>query len=932
MEDPSEKRNVAYIARTNSLSANEPDEKRNVAYIARMNSKALEAPDEKKNVAYLARTNSLNGGPPDNKRNDAYVARRNSSDLDAQDEKRNVAYLARTNSKTMEDSPTEDKRNVAHFAKITSDNLTSNDSLEAEKRHLSSLARANDLPMIKSQEKRYLGALMKSHPPSFIGQGKRYFAAPFAAYRSRNDYDKRFYGSLLKAETPFLPSDMKAEQDKRHIASLIKSQSLPFYPDKRYYASLLKNRDYFLPSQGEDHDQDKRYYGSILKNLPGPLGDEDYIDKRYYSSLLKNLPPADLSKNVEEKSSNGLIANKRYLASLLKSRDSGLFTQNKRHISSLLKGKKSDDSLDEIDEDKRYYASLLKDKKFDDSDDLETEKRYLASLYTKKSDDDEYNEDKRHYASLLSKKSDDAVEETSEDKRHIASLLSKKSDFTDEINEDKRYFASLLDKRDEDSFEDNNDDKRYYASILHKKSEDSFDETSEEKRHYSSLLKHIAYENALDDVLQKLKDTGDQMNTEKRYYASLLNKRSDSEEDQEDSPYEKRYLASLLKHKNSDDFTDGAEKRYFASLLKDRENDLQKRHLASALRAYGDPTAGKRYFASLLKHKDADEDDLEVIKRYYASILKRSDSADADEASQEETSDMGYDDQFNDVDNLVDAQDQEKRHIASLLQSKSSLKSFDDKRHIASLMQNRQSAFGPSTGKRHISSFMRNRQSSFSGGPVSDDAKNHPRRKRYVGSLAKNNDLAFLYSRSRQNRREAPNTREDNVAYLERLIRLKIQNGLMREKQRQNLLGANAKMYVILDDIGNGLTLEDDRGQGDKRNIQALARNGASYANWAGKRLGEDDEMARNAYYPADVYYLATEEAAPRTLNKRFLGSLARSSWFPRQYRKEYDGSDIRKRASPAEGLRAVDDEEEDENNAVDMAMGDTGAFYTYDF
>ncbi|KAG7159064.1 hypothetical protein Hamer_G027462 [Homarus americanus] len=55
-------------------------------------------------------------------------------------------------------------------------------------------------------------------------------------------------------------------QDKRHFASLLKSNSVPFLMQKRYFASLLKSPWYSSPDLHDD--QEKRSHSSLFQDLP----------------------------------------------------------------------------------------------------------------------------------------------------------------------------------------------------------------------------------------------------------------------------------------------------------------------------------------------------------------------------------------------------------------------------------------------------------------------------------------------------------------------------------------------------------------------------------------------------------------------------------------------------------------------------------------
>ncbi|XP_042212050.1 uncharacterized protein LOC121859322 [Homarus americanus] len=446
---------------------------------------------DKRNLASLAATNNM---PKNVKKSEssavpptAFPATQPKEDK--QGDKRSIASLARDgklprtkkdtnlddhwNEKNLsvaahDTAPSVDKENFAPSAPASRQNVTLPQSVDMDKRHLSSIARANNFPKQNHQQKRYFGSLLKSNPPSFIENNinKRYVASLLDSFREEPGVDKRFYASLLKSNTPPHTAHLNVMQgqDKRHFASLLKSNSVPFLMQKRYFASLLKSPWYSSPDLHDD--QEKRSYSSLFQDLPANTADDVFfdlndlddtddtdLDKRHYSSLLKSREPG-----------NGFGVNKRYVASLLSKRaddPSQMLDEEKRHLSSLFKPRRSDDSIDSFDEVKRHLASLYKPKRSDDSvDSFEEEKRHLASLYKPRRSDDSIDEEKRHLASLYKpRRSDDSIDE---EKRHLASLYKpRRSD--DSIDEEKRHLASLYKpRRSDDSIDE---EKRHLASL-----------------------------------------------------------------------------------------------------------------------------------------------------------------------------------------------------------------------------------------------------------------------------------------------------------------------------------------------------------------------------------------------------------------------------------------------------------------------------------
>ncbi|XP_042212052.1 uncharacterized protein LOC121859324, partial [Homarus americanus] len=428
---------------------------------------------------------------------------------------------------------------------------------------------------------------------------------------------------------------------------------------------------------------------------------------------------------------------------------------------------------------------------------------------------------------------------------------------------------------------------------------------SADKRHFSSLLQNR----------QSSFAPGDQ-SADKRHFSSLLQNRQSSFAPSDQSA-DKRHFSSLLQNRQSS-FAPGdqsADKRHFSSLLQNRQSSF----------APSDQSADKRHFSSLLQNRQSSyaPSDQSADKRHFSSLLQNRQSS------------------FAPGDQSAD-----KRHFSSLLQNRQS--SFTpDKRHLGSLFQNRQMRFTSDTQsaeKRHLGSLLHKRETTsivaedqpadegyssqgVEGSELEEETANHPRRKRYIGSLAKSNNMPYPYSRSRQNRRDAPNTPADNAAYLERLIRMEIQKGLLRKRQRQSLLNGNSKVIALIDSLRASPPIPDS-----KRSIQSLARNGNLYMHRAYKR-GYDslDDDADNDYFQQEDDYTdddPMDDNTPQhvTVNKRFLGSLARSSWFPRRYRGGYS-FDLRKRVS---SVVPPPDEEDDDD--VDEALGDNGAFFTYSY
>ncbi|XP_076065870.1 uncharacterized protein LOC143039557 [Oratosquilla oratoria] len=812
------------------------------------------------------------------------------------------------------EGPQEEKRGISSIVRNKS-------YLVGGKRSLSTLVKNRDLPVMGLG-----GVPANNDPPSEKKSDLPFQMKNIATLTNFNS------GSDLQSsdETTGDDPDVQFEEEKRHIGSLVSSGNYPFSNrySKRYFASLLKSSRPFVHPRFDDYDQ-KRFYASLLK------GGGSERQKKYFASLLKsNTSPftsysnpglgkrfidpdyedlVDTEQEIEKKHIGSLFRDnnddKRYFASLLDDQEA-----EKRHIGSL-RGKKSfDGSLDEEGEEvldakdvekkhigslragKRYYASLL--------DNKSAEKKHIGSLrgggsryfssmqnVEKKHIGSLRGFGKRHYSSLL----DDDSQEVQ--KKHISSLLSGKRD-------EKRYFGSSLDEEDADDDDQESTDasfvageKRHFSSLL--------GDPIPEKKHYSSLLRSNSddkrhFSSLLDDNNVEKKHIGSLLRgNDKRYYASLL----------DDHDVDKKHIGSLFRDN---------DKRYYASLLDDQ--DIDKKHIGSLLRGRSED---KRYFASLLDDHDVDKKHIGSLfrdsgdKRFYGSIL------DDREMDKKHIGSLFQDNDKRYYASLLDDHDVDKKHIGSLLRDDKrfygSLLDDRDKKHISSLLRNREGKRFYSSllddheaEKKHISSLLRsntNTKRFFDSLPdltplsetvteesaedhegdqsQEDESASHQRTKRYIGALAKNNNLPFI-STSRHYRRDVDAYRSPTPYsfYLEGLI----QDALKKEFLKRRLLEAS-----------------EDAIEEQKRNIQSLARIGIGYKTYPGKRNFDevDDYDERNEDFdeeeeeeeeePDNDYLVNNDDKRSIAslarnnwlppYHKRFLGSLARQGWFPRQFR-----------------------------------------------
>lgn len=278
--------------------------------------------------------------------------------------------------------------------------------VDAEKRSLSSLARAGEFPMRASKR----GGIASMARSGFLGRAPSSF------------YDD--------------------ELGKRGISSLARNGQLPSFGKRGGVSSLMRN--------GFSHQ--KRSYGSDLDRYQ--FGEFDVLYKRNLASLARDYGLPNMGKrNIASFAKNGWLPNygsgpkrsayeyedlddidesKRNLPSLLRNRMSPL-TAGKRYLGAFVATNKLPYSRQSSDDFKRNIGSILRNSEFqqgrifgkrdwDDEDDM-SEDMTNDYVLPQLSNPQEYSEndegkDFSDYSNL---------EDIDEQKRHIGSVLSQKS-------------------------------------------------------------------------------------------------------------------------------------------------------------------------------------------------------------------------------------------------------------------------------------------------------------------------------------------------------------------------------------------------------------------------------------------------------------------------------------------------------------------------
>lgn len=454
---------------------------------------------------------------------------------------------------------------------------------------------SNDDPSVFFMSKRYVGALAKTGDLRFRQQEEK-----------REDVDT-LIDELLTAEElrkirlQALQEELIKQQEeedgedieKRSLASLMRSGSLPFASNKRSIASMAKAG--FLRSPYNyisSEDYDKRGISSLARNgqLPafGKRGGISSIMRNGYSYQKRNFD-SDLDSLIMDEYD---IDDKRNVASL--ARAYNLPTTGKRNIASFARNgwiqdfgsnpkralyEEWDDSLDET---KRNLPSLLRNR----VSPLVEGKRYLGAFvasnrlpYSKQ----KYDDSKRNMASMVRSWN------TPESFRY------GKRDWSDEEieNDDlvKRYVSSLLKQGplpvSSDNLETNSEGTQNYNAEQAK--EDGSENIGEEKRHLGSLLaqksfamrkkKSITLEDQFGDQPptasspQKSRSDENKMNNEIQQ-----NHRQKREAFAEFVPVSDEYTMPVLQNTDVSEYDDGnsranieeqntRKKRYFGKLL-----------------------------------------------------------------------------------------------------------------------------------------------------------------------------------------------------------------------------------------------------------------------------------------------------------------------------------------------------------------------------
>ncbi|XP_054266807.1 neuropeptide-like 1 isoform X2 [Macrosteles quadrilineatus] len=407
--------------------------------------------------------------------------------------------------------------------------IADDDSKDVEKRQVSVLARDGHLPY---EGKRYVGDKKSdsknsidqwrnsNEDPSVLFMSKRYVGAlaKTGDLRFRQREEKRedvdtLIDELLTAEElrkirlQALREELLKQQEeeddedieKRSLASLVRSGSLPISGDKRSIASMAKAGYLRSPNNHMSDDYDKRGISSLARNgqLPafGKRGGISSIMRNGYSYQKRNFD-SDLDSLLLDEYD---VDDKRNVASLARSYN--LPAMGKRNIASFARngwiqdfGSNPKRALyeewdDSFDESKRNLPSLLRNR----VSPLVEGKRYLGAFvasnrlpYSKQN----YDDSKRNMASM--------VRTWNTPESRYGSRYGKRDWYDDEIDSDdlaKRYVSSLLKQGplpvSSENIETNSEDTQNYNAEQAK--EDASENIGEEKRHVGSLLAHKSF-------------------------------------------------------------------------------------------------------------------------------------------------------------------------------------------------------------------------------------------------------------------------------------------------------------------------------------------------------------------------------------------------------------------------------------------------------
>ncbi|KAL7635490.1 UNVERIFIED_CONTAM: hypothetical protein RMT77_014559 [Armadillidium vulgare] len=797
--------------------------------------------------------------------------------LDNSDNKRHFASL-------LDNSQDFDKR---HFASL----LDNSDN----KRHFSSLLDNN-----QDFDKRHFASLLDN------SDNKRHFAS---LLDNSQDFDKRHFASLLDNL-----------DNKRHFASLL-DNSQDF--DKRHFASLLDNSDnkrHFASLLDNDQGTDKRYLGSLLDNSRagekrhfgslldsadnkdkkylGSLLDSQYNDKRHFSSLIDN------TDSIEEQNLMSLLgqnsnANKRYFASVLD--NSG--NEEKRHYASLL------DNLNNID--KRHYASLL-DNKEEDKD-----KRHFASLLQNKE-----AMDKRHLSSLLQNKVG-GLDRSSFDfhldnKKANIYLNSISTQHKNKEDADRLYLPSANNKYF-DQWPKQNEilSDKYFLSLPNKAYTGKQGLASLPDRELEGNLQYF-YDNQdliRQYIMNSILARNGFANKDVNNPTTLLSPQNGEIPKQNGEPFVSQYSMKKL-HQLLGNYSDKSQfdsfpnfynnsneiilsKRYFASLIKNikdsssleqkpslkiiLENRLSK---ISPLVTNAEHNQQKRFFTTLLRDEiDYEKRDTPLLRKVTSSTGKAIDES----TLKKQLGSLGNQErsQTNERNPILDA-------LISLKKTKvnndSILNNYKILKDEAKIDKNNKSDKHDNDYKSNRRSQNRKKRNTGSSYIVNIDNQNTKsnnyipntdetqRIKRYIGALAKNNNLPVRFAGRNgfglnpfgpfQRR---PNSLLNYENYLQnQMIRNIIENP---QWNRGRLPAVSIETPIENPSFDNELP-------GTEVDVP-------DYEN----QVDEEDtteDFGQNLYTKSDSNDFSTynnNNEILKTPQKRFLGSLARRMWFPRPYR-----------------------------------------------
>ena len=666
------------------------------------------------------------------------------------------------------------KRNVAHVAQAKSFGMQQGENNEnAIKRNVAHIAKLKSFGIVSPYWNKRNVAHMARLKSYGIVSPQHHF------------YGKRHYSSLLK-EGPVSfgyndfnkgldPAADNWQQSKKNIGSLMQNR----YNDIKRDYEPSDYYDYEYDDVSKDDVPEKRHIGSLISNRYSNGYSFPSYDKRYLASVVKSHP---------------------YYGNLYK-----------KHIGSIMKKGATDFYLEHggNENDFTYPA--------DDFNDIETVKKHIGSfmrnhyqqrrMYKREADAMSFetpSTNKRHLSSL--------IQNGDLDKRHYSSLL-QNGGYESNV---KRYYSSLLknigtdpEKRHIASALNNNYDKRHYSSLLD-------NDGNIKKKHLASLIK--SYNPYF----------------EKRHYSSLLQNQY--------PPAEKKYFSSLLKSDLYDnqgyqkrltpELQNEDEKRFFRTLLRD-DTEEQKRHISSIRQGKRDDEsdledpayAEKRHLSSLM-----------ADKRHLASLQQYKKDEPYEEIKEKKHIASLRQDKKNSYDNNID---EEKRHIASLRQGKreGSFTAFDndnkleeEKRHIASLRNKKPADSNEERRLSDLKSLM------LESSPMEEEEKKsyssllkspsygapHNRKKRYIGALARSNNLPFRASRSLVNPygRGYYGSYASFLDYVDNYIREQLNKASVRNHLRQSgkldeILNekepsANDEVDYVIDNPEYDEPIEDD--------------------------------------------------------------------------------------------------------------------------